>query len=289
MALARKAARADIELPRNYLSFSQFRQYLTCAACYERQYIDGERGFVTPPLVYGSAAHKGLQHAREMVMAGQPWQLSDALDAARDGFEAALAGLDRAGEMPLTPPEPKLPASYDSWGKVKDDAVRTLKYALPLIIEAEERCGIRAVEASIDFSGVFNFPFVAYADVALSDPSLQRDLTVTDAKTASSDSLPDEWAAWQLAIYGLPWHHAGEQVGLGVNQIIKTKTPGVHLWTEPGYSIEPTPDQYAWLERQVEFVAEQISAGRFPASPSPYGCNHPHPGPKFAVVLEAVA
>ena len=36
----RKAARADIELPRGYLSFSQFRQYLTCAACYERRKLE---------------------------------------------------------------------------------------------------------------------------------------------------------------------------------------------------------------------------------------------------------
>lgn len=288
-ALAPLEIDPDIELPTRTFSFTQVRTYLTCGACYEARYVLGEPRVVTPALAVGSAVHEALNVTRRARSEGRAVAEQELLEAVGDAYEGALAGLGRDGEAPARPPILKLGSAYRDPGQAKDEAIALAKHAVPAVLAAEEGRRLLAVEAQVDFRGVFPFPFAAYADVMLDDPTWETFGTLKDAKTASKDIRPDEWAAWQLGTYALPWWLAKETIGLGIDQIVKTKVPVVHVWTEPGYSLRPTDDEMRRLHETIVGAADDISAGRFPPCPNPFGCDYPHPLPRFRVVVSGLA
>ncbi len=279
----------EFMLPTRTFSFTQARTYLTCGACYEARYVLGEPRIVTPALAIGSAVHEALSQSRRARMDGRDLASTEWLEAIGEAFDGAIAGVDRNGDTPAEPPSLKLGNSYGSAGQAKDEAITLARHAVPAVIAAEADYRLLAVEAQVDFRGVFPFPFAAYADVLLDDASWLTFGTIKDAKTASRDTRPDEWAAWQLGTYGLPWWLAREPIGLGVDQIVKTKAPVVHVWTEPGYSLQPTDAEMRRLYETITGAARDISAGRFPPCPNPFGCDYEHPLPHFRVIVDGFA
>lgn len=287
--LALLAPDPEIQLPTRTFSFTQARMYLTCGACYEARYVLNSPRVVSPALAIGSAVHEALSLSRLARMDGRAVDVSEMLEAVGEAFDGAIAGVDRNGDEPAQPPILKLGNSYGDVGQAKDEAILLAKHAVAPVLKAEEGYRLLAVEAQIDYRGVFPFPFAAYADVMLDDPSWLTFGTLKDAKTSARNVGPDEWAAWQLGTYGLPWWLAKEAIGLGVDQIVKTKAPTVHVWTEPGYSLQPTDDEMRRLYETIVGAARSITTGRFPACPNPFGCDYEHPLPQFRVIVPGFA
>lgn len=277
----------DWSLPRTHFSFSQFRSYRTCGACYEAEYVLKQPRVLKSALVTGSAVHRALDLGRTALLLGTEIPaLADLKDAAGDAFENSLKGIDRQGNKPDVPPVLKLGAYDKSWGQVKDKSVEFAAWSVPQVLAAEAEYGMLAVEAQVDMRGVFDFPFTAYADRLLNDPTWETFGHLGDDKTSGKDVPPDAWAAWQLSSYALPWWMAGEPIGLGINQHVKTATPKLHLWTEDGYSFRPTDAQMVNLLAMIRRAVERISAGIFEPGPSVFGCEYPHESyPAFGIVV----
>lgn len=277
----------DFHLPSGYFSFAQFRLEKTCGACYEARYVQRQPSPIGPPLVTGSAIHGALEVGRTALMAGLPVPpVAEIAEMAGEAFENAVKGLDRSGNEPANEPVLKLGARDRSWGEVKDKAISLATFTVPQVLAAEAAYRMLAVEAQIDMRGVFPFAFVAYADRMIDDPTWQTYGHIGDDKTSSDNKMPDQWVAWQLATYGLPWLIAGEPVGLGINKHVKTATPCLHLWTEPGYSFEPAPESSERLRQMVIASAARISSGHFEPTPQAWGCEYVHDRyPIFGIVV----
>jgi len=277
-------------LPTSRFSFSQFKLEKQCAACYEQRYVYGHPSVLRPVMAVGRAIHGALSAGRLALIAGRSVNVGELKDFAAEAFDAAYKGLRSDGTEPEDEPIRKLGKSDKDWGQVKDNAVRVAEATVPLVLTAEASHTVLAVEASVDFDGVFPFPFAGYVDRWLDDASWATAGHVGDDKVVAKDEPPDDWVAWQVTTYTLPWRLSGERMEGGVNQHIKTKTPAVHLWTEKGYTFEPTIEQCTAVYEMILASARRISAGRFEPGPHPWGCDTEHARyPRFGIVVPEVA
>lgn len=205
IALLAPVERDTWTLPGGKLSMSRARLFDACPRCFWEQYVMQRPQRVHIALPVGSAVHAGVQHVRAALLKAASLPTTDeVLDVTRDALTYELGRVER--EL--------LDADLTD-DQAADQSVALVKAALTEILPREAEIGVAAVEVAIDYEDVFPFVFEAYADVILSD------LTLKDLKTSKTIKAPDMFAEFQLGAYGLPWHRAGQQVQLQVDQIVK--------------------------------------------------------------------
>jgi hypothetical protein len=231
--------------------------------------------------------------------------LEQALQAGSDAFDEVITSqVDVDEEGDETPIEIELTKKYTDLGQAKDAAVRLTRFALPKIAAYDRAAGVVAAEARVRHLGpsfhgypdlfaklspeeqadaeeesreqfvegvkpCFPFPVKAFLDV------LYANATIKDAKTSSRNGSPDNLAAIQLLLYGMPWWTAGEPQKLGWDVLIKTKNPdcATYWWRGDGVALN---EDYEYARNRVLVAADDICAGRFPANDGSLFCKFLH-------------
>lgn len=304
-------------LPVGYLSPSQIWSFIQCGACYEAERILKIPKPMSADLMVGRFAHAALAHMREFLMEHPDLVPidADALDAGSQAFDEVLTrqvDVDQEGDE--SPIEIELTKKYTDLGQAKDAAVRLTSFALPKIAAYDRRAGVLASEARVRHLGpsfhgypelfaklsaeeqadaqdegreqfvdgvepCFPFPVKGILDVLYANQVLK------DAKTSSRNGAPDNLAAIQLLLYGMPWWKAGEPQKLGWDVLIKTKNPdcATYWWRGDGVALD---EDYQYAHDRVMQAADDICAGRFPANNGSLFCKYEHLGGKGERAIE---
>ncbi len=304
-------------LPVGYLSPSQVWAYVQCPACYEAERILRIPKPMSVDLMVGRFAHGALAHMRAQLLSvpsAEP-HLDLALEAGSQAFDEVITRQididDEGDEMPI---EIELTKKYTDLGQAKDAAVNLTRFALPRIAAYDRRAGVLAAEARVRHLGqsfyghpelftklsaeeqtdaqeesyeqfvdgvvpCFPFPVKAFLDVLYANDVLK------DAKTSSRNGAPDNLAAIQLLMYGMPWWKAGQAQKLGWDVLIKTKNPdcATYWWRGDGVALD---EDYEYVHNRVLVAADDICAGRFPANDGSLFCKYLHLGGKGERAVE---
>jgi PD-(D/E)XK nuclease superfamily len=292
-------------LPVGYLSPSQVWAYISCPACYEAERILKIPKPMSADLMVGRFAHAALARMRDDLpaMIAPPTGADENvwIEAGSQAFDEVITRqVDVDNEGDETPIEIELTKKYTDLGAAKDAAVRLTRFALPIIAAYDRKAGVLASEARVRHLGkafagypelydklsdeeredaddegreqfvdgvqpCFPFPVKAFLDVIYNNGVLK------DAKTSSRNGSPDNLAAIQLLMYGMPWWAAGQPQKLGWDVMIKTKSPdfAAYWWRGDGVALDE--DYECVLE-----AADDICAGRFPANNGSMFCKFLH-------------
>lgn len=304
-------------LPVGYLSPSQVWAYISCPACYEAERILKIPKPMSADLMVGRFAHAALAHMRDRMIEHPETGSADEedLEAGKQAFDEVLerqVDVDEEGDE--TPIEIELTKKYTDLGAAKDAAARLTRFALPIIAKYDRAAGVLASEARVRHLGTafrgypelydklsdeeredaddeareqfvdgvvpcFPFPVKAFLDVIYNTGVLK------DAKTSSRNGSPDNLAAIQLLMYGMPWWAAGQPQRLGWDVMIKTKNPdfAAYWWRGDGVALDA---DYEYVHDRVLEVADDICAGRFPANNGSMFCKYDHIGGKGERAIE---
>lgn len=315
--MTREVTRTDWRaLPVGYLSPSQVWSYIQCPACYEAERILKIPKPMSAHLMIGRFAHAALADMRQALMDDTLGGFEErALAAGSDAFEEVITRQvdidDEGDEMPI---EIELTKKYTNIGEAKDAAVKLTRYALPIIAKYDRAAGVIASEARVRHLGksfhgypelfqkmsseeqadaeeesteqfvdgvepCFPFPVKAFLDVLYANGALK------DAKTASKNGAPDNLAAIQLLMYGMPWWVAGEPRKLGWDVMVKTVNPNfaTYWWRGDGMALD---EDYQYVRNRVLEAADDICDGRFPANLGSNFCKYEHLGGKGERAVE---
>lgn len=304
-------------LPAGYFSPSQAWAYISCPACYEAERILKIPKPMSADLMIGRFAHAALAHMREFIVEHPDLVPidNDALEVGSAAFDEVITRqVDRDDEGDETPIEIELTKKFTDLGQAKDAAVNLTRFALPRIAAYDRRAGVLAAEARVwhlgtSFKGYpalfdklndgeredadaeareqfvdgvepcFPFPVKAFLDVIYNNGVLK------DAKTSSRNGSPDNLAAIQLLLYGMPWWKAAQSQKLGWDVLIKTKNPDVatYWWRGDGVALD---EDYQYAHDRVLQAADDICAGRFPANDGSLFCHYIHLGGKGERAVE---
>jgi hypothetical protein len=246
---------------------------------------------------------------KRVILDTSPEFTEECIARGSDAFDEVLTRqVDRDEEGDETPIEIELTKKYTDLGAAKDAAAKLTRYSLPIIAKYDRAAGVLAAEARVRHLGqsmfgypdlyaqlsaeeqqdaqeesreqfvdgavpCFPFPVKAYLDV------LYQNSVLKDAKTSSRNGSPDNLAAIQLLMYGMPWWKAGEAQKLGWDVMIKTKNPdcATYWWRGDGVALD---EDYEYVRGRVLEAADDICAGRFPANDGSLFCKYLHLGGK---------
>jgi hypothetical protein len=284
------------------MSPTQAWQMIQCPACYEAERILKIPKPMSADLMIGRFAHASLADMRAHI---EDFDFETCVEVGAAAFDEVITRqVDRDEEGDETPIEIELTKKYTDLGAAKDAAAKLTRFALPIIAKYDRAAGVIASEARVrhlgkaftgypellaklsdeervdaeeeDFEqfvdGVepcFPFPVKAFLDV------LYANATLKDAKTSSRNGSPDNLAAIQLLLYGMPWWAAGEPQKLGWDVLIKTKNPdcATYWWRGDGVALD---EDYEYARHRVLVAADDICAGRFPANDGSLFCKYLH-------------
>jgi hypothetical protein len=302
-------------LPIGYLSPSQVWAYISCPACFEAERILKIPKPMSADLMVGRFAHASLAAMRSDLVDGGNDTDDHYLEVGSEAFDEVITRqVDRDDEGDETPIEIELTKKYTDLGAAKDAAARLTRFALPIIAKYDRAAGVLAAEARVRHLGqsfgaypelrsalsdeekadvddeareqfvdgvepCFPFPVKAFLDVIYQNGVLK------DAKTSSRNGSPDNLAAIQLLMYGMPWWKAGQGQKLGWDVMIKTKNPDVaaYWWRGDGVALD---EDYEYVHERVLQAADDICAGRFPANNGSLFCKYDHLGGKGERAIE---
>lgn len=328
-ALEEREERSKYSLPIPYFSWNQAFTVLMCPACYEGIYIEKRPHPKHISLFRGGLIAHGLGHGRtilrELARRGagpndRPFEgmggrrlMGEVLEAGGEHFDAEIRG-ERVDEFdePLPPEPPDInwgslhkTGTYKNGrakptslvvrrrllGQVKDTGLQMLRAAVARQLLREPWTAYEAVEAFVDFEGIFPFDFVGYLDVAYRVRRLGgrrgEVLAINDDKTtAKPPHKPEWWTACQVTAYGMPWQRSGQP---WVGQVVQVAESGTKKAGTAGipqvnvYRLVPTNDQVEAVRRQILSAAGVVSSGHFPPTPS-WLCKFDHGLPGFSEV-----
>ncbi len=270
-------------------------------------------------LMIGRFAHASLADMRTQLFNGDPqdphMEFEESLAVGSQAFDSVITeqvDVDEDGER--LPVEIELTKKYTDLGQAKDAAANLTRFALPVIAKYDRAAGVIAAEARVKHLGpsfwgypdlraklnaeeevdaeeeaqeqfvggampCFPFPVKAFLDVLYANDTLK------DAKTSSRNGSPDNLAAIQLLMYGMPWWKAGQAQKLGWDVMIKTKNPdcATYWWRGDGQALD---EDYEYVHGRVLQAADDICAGRFPANDGSLFCKYLHLGGKGERAVE---
>jgi len=306
-------------LPAGYFSPTQAWAMISCPACFEAERILKIPKPMSADLMIGRFAHASLADMRRQITDGDPQdphrQFEEAIEVGSQAFDSVIneqVDVDEDGER--LPVQIELTKKFADLGEAKDSAARLTRFALPVIAKYDRAAGVVAAEARVRHLGpsfwgypdlrdklspeevadaeeeaqeqfvggikpCFPFPVKAFLDV------LYVNATIKDAKTSSRNGSPDNLAAIQLLMYGMPWWAAGEAQKLGWDVMIKTKNPdcATYWWRGDGMALD---EDYEYVRNRVLEAADDICAGRFPANDGSLFCKYLHLGGKGERAIE---
>lgn len=270
--------------PKGHLSPSQVLAYMRCGECYRAGYVLKIPRSVGIDLPIGSGVHKGVEHLRRRFLEDGSTQVAEAIEAAGEGFDAAVeVPLDAETGAELIVDLKK----YGDLGEAKDKAVALARYALPIIAELDRERGLLATEYDLadlpDEVRAATLPFEMRGRIdALYGIDGTPDAMV-DLKTSGKKQAPDTMASIQFSCYGLFFHKNGQPLRLGADVLAKTAVPAFDTWWlgDAGFVSDA---EYDYVEGVILDVADKISAGYFPPRPS-FLCNYIHGFPNFSVAV----
>lgn len=263
--------RMEFTLPKGYLSSSQVNRYLSCAACYEADYILRIPKPVSINLPIGSGVHAGIEWMRMQRMQKQGVKISELTELAVNHYEletSTAADAESGTELIID-----LGSSYKSLDEGKDKVADLVRFAAPLIAELDDqRGGVAAAELDlVNFPSPYPFEFHGRLD-ALYGPDVESPVGIGDVKTSRDRfKAPDADAAIQLTLYA----EFFPGVWVMADVISKTQPPEFHSWR-----LRVDDKAVTRVHNLVVEVAVGISAGRFLPSPS-WKCNYSHGLPEF--------
>lgn len=280
--------RSEYELPTGYLSPSQVIEFMKCGQCYKWNRIDRVPRPIGIALPIGSAVHKAVEAIRKVSLeqGGDPFVLDHYAEVAAEHFDAQVsAPVDEESGTELVIDL----KDHGSLGEAKDQAVALTKFLLPKIAEVDRQRGLLVSEYDLAElpeevrAAAWPFEMRGRIDALYGDQSTGVANAMVDLKTSSKRSAPDNFASLQFSIYGYHFFAAGQSIRLGADVVTKKRIPDFDTYWL-GQNGEVSELEYTAVRQIVLGVAEDISAGRFPARPSFY-CAYEHGLPSFSVAV----
>ena len=243
-----------------YISPSRLNLWLRCPLAYKLRYIDGVRTPTTPALFLGKMVHHGLEIFYRHRQLGMELSLEDVATRLLNGWDDAAA---------LESMQFK---SFQEEGILKKQAVDLVTVYLQQMADALETP--LAVETSMEAPLVdpetgedLGIPLMGIVDLITDN----RDgPSIIDFKTAARSSPPHEIThEIQLTSYAYLFREStgGEEGGLEIRSIIKTKTPKIDFHRYQARSER----HFRRLFSVIRAYLDDLDSGRFVFRPG-FGC-----------------
>lgn len=228
------------ELPKNYISFTQYSQFLRCPRQFAYRYVEGLKIPPKSSLILGKGVHRGLEWAfGEHLRLGEPPKQNVVLDATLEAVENELKEIPKS-EIDWV--------KGDSEGKIKDDGVN--------LVRTYEPHRLITIPKSVEKKFDIEFKNVDYKLTGRVD--LETEKEIIDFKTtARKQSEESASQSDQLTIYQMQ----GEpKESLELHVLVRNKIPEYQILKSKPRSNEAVND----LLENIGKVATLIKAGIFP-------------------------
>ena len=227
-------------LPKGYLSYTQYNQWLRCPKQFEYRYVDGLKIPPKSSLILGKGIHRGLEWAfNDHLRAGHPPKQNDVLAATVEAVE---------GELKEIPKSEIDWAAGDTDSKLKDDSVGLIKVYEPKRISIVPKTVEKKFD--IEFSNM-DYKLTGRVD-------LETEKEIIDFKTTSRKQPEDSAEqSEQLSLYQI---QSEPKESLELHVLIRKKVPGLQVLK----SLPRNPGKINELLENIGKVATLIKAGIFP-------------------------
>jgi putative RecB family exonuclease len=243
-----------------YVSASRLNCWLRCPLAFKLRYIDGIRSPPTAALFVGKSVHAALEcfyrHRQLGLTIGADELQRRMVESWGEAVEAEEAVFDSvADEEAFRRQASSLVNSY--LAEVGDTEPR------PLAVEASVETPLIDPMTGEDFG----IPLLGVMDLVLPE---ETGPVIADFKTAAKSSEPLEIShELQLSCYAYLFRQAtdGEEAGLEIRSLVKTKTPQVHFHRYPARDYR----HFQRLFAVIRAYLDDLDSGRFVFRPG-WGC-----------------